>query len=67
MYSEANKKAVKKYCEKAYDELKIRVYKGQKEQIKKYAESKGLSVNSFINQLISKEMGIDLNEKNIND
>ena len=30
-YSEAQKKAVKKYNEKSYDEIKVRVKKGNKE------------------------------------
>ena len=38
-YSEAQKKAVKKYNEKAYDEIKLRVKKGNKDIIQKHAES----------------------------
>ena len=43
-YSEAQKKAVKKYNEKSYDEIKLRVKKGNKEIIQKYAESKNETV-----------------------
>ena len=39
-YSEAQKKAVKKYNEKAYDEIKVRVKKGNKKIIQDYAKAK---------------------------
>lgn len=48
-----------KYNKKAYDEIKIRVKKGNKEKIKEYAESKGMSLNGFINKLISENMEQD--------
>ena len=50
-------KASAKYNAKAYEEIKLRVYKGQKEQIKAFAESQGLSLNGYINKLISEDMG----------
>lgn len=46
-----------KYNAKAYEEIKLRVKKGQKEQIANYAESKGLSLNGYINKLIADDMG----------
>ncbi len=49
-----------KYNAKAYDQLRIVVKKGQREIIKAHAESKGLSVNGYINKLIAEDM-----EKNI--
>ena len=55
-YSEAQKKAVKKYNEKSYDEIKLRVKKGNKEIIQKYAESKNETVNKMINRLIENEI-----------
>ena len=48
-YSEAQKKAVKKYNEKSYDEIKVRVKKGNKEIIQEYAQTKEETVNSMIN------------------
>lgn len=45
-----------KYNEKAYDQLKVVVKKGQKDVIKAHAESLGLSLNAYINKLISKDM-----------
>ena len=55
-YSEAQKKAVKKYNEKSYDEIKLRVKKGNKEIIQKYAESKNETVNGMINRLLENEI-----------
>lgn len=48
-----------RYNKKAYDEFKIRVFKGNKEKIKAYCDSKGMSVNSFINKLINDCMAAD--------
>lgn len=51
------RKAVAKYNAKAYDEIKIRVPKGEKNHIKAYATKNGESVNKFINRLIKEAMG----------
>lgn len=45
-----------KYNDKAYDKIYITVPKGQKDIIKEYAESKGKSVNGYINDLIQEDM-----------
>lgn len=45
-----------KYNAKAYEEIKLRVKTGQKDIIKQHAESKGLSLNGYINKLISDDM-----------
>ena len=55
-YSEAQKKAVKKYNEKAYDEIKVRVKKGSKIIIQKHAESQNETVNGLINRLLENEI-----------
>ena len=55
-YSESQKKAVKKYNEKAYDEIKVRVSKGRKEIIQAAADRNGESVNGLINRLIAAEL-----------
>lgn len=55
-YSEAQKKAVKKYNEKSYDEIKVRVKKGNKDIIQKHAESNNETVNRMINRLLEKEI-----------
>ncbi len=55
-YSEAQKKAVKKYNEKSYDEIKVRVKKGYKDIIQKHAESNNETVNKMINRLLETEI-----------
>ena len=59
-YTQASNKAVQKYSAKAYDQVKINVYKGQREQIKAYAEAQGMSLNGYINKLIADDMGAAL-------
>ena len=41
------------YISEKYDRINLTVPKGKKEEIKIYAESKGESVNAFINRIIS--------------
>ena len=48
-----------RYNAKAYDDIRLRVPKGQKEKIQAYAESRGETVNGFINRLIAETMGVD--------
>ena len=49
--SEAQRKAAAKYLEKL-DEIRIRMPKGRKDEIKAHAERRGESVNAFINRAI---------------
>ena len=42
-----------RYNVKTYAEIKVRVPKGSKENIQAYAESRGESVNGFINRAIT--------------
>ena len=60
--SESQRKAVAKYNAKSYDEIKIRVYKGEKEKIKSHAESNGESINGFVNRAIDETMERDKKE-----
>lgn len=53
--SQAQKKAFAKYIEKL-DEIRIRMPKGKKDIIKAYAESRGESVNAFVNRAIDEAM-----------
>lgn len=53
-------KASAKYNAKAYEEIKLRVKKGQKDQIAEYAAARGLSLNGYINKLIADDMGTAL-------
>lgn len=54
--SKAQQKAVNKYMRENYDEIKVRVSKGIKDKIKAHAESRGESVNGFINRAIDEAM-----------
>ena len=44
------------YAKKTYDDIRLQVKKGEKDIIKAYAESKGMSLNGFINQAIKEAM-----------
>ena len=52
-----NQKAVSKYNAKTYDRIEVKVFNGQKDTIKEYAQSKGMSLNAYINSLIASDMG----------
>ena len=57
--SKAQQRAVSKYMEENYDEIKVRVEKGQKDIIKAHAEARGESVNGFIGRAIDETMERD--------
>ena len=57
--SEARHRANEKWNAKAYDEIKVRVPKGDKEKIQTYAQSRNETVNGLINRLITEAMGVD--------
>lgn len=57
MLTEAQKRANQKYNAKAYDQVKVLVHKGQRDQIKAHAEANGESLNGYINRLIAEDMG----------
>ncbi len=54
--TEKQKQYAKKYIETTYDEIKVRVPKGKKQEIKEYAESKNESLNGYINRIIEEDM-----------
>ena len=54
--SPARKRANKKYNSKAYDNIMVRVEKGDKEKISKFAADHGESLNGFINRAIKEAM-----------
>lgn len=56
--------AKNKYNAKAYDRIALQVYKGQRKQIKAFAESQGMSINGYINKLIADDMGAALTVPN---
>ena len=45
-----------KYNSKVYEEIKVRVQKGQKNVIQAHSEARGESVNGFINRAISEQI-----------
>lgn len=51
--------SIKKYEDKAYDKILLRLPKGRKEEIKAHAESRGESVNGFINRAIENQIERD--------
>ena len=57
--SKAQQKAVHKYVKANYDRMELTVPKGRKDEIKTHAETKGESVNGFINRAIDHEMERD--------
>ena len=58
--SKAQQKAVARYMTANYDEIKLRLPKGQREDIKQHAASIGdKSVNAFIRRAISETMERD--------
>lgn len=54
-YSEAQKKASRKYNEANYDRLYITVPKGKKEEYKAKAKTLGKSLNEYIVERIERE------------
>lgn len=66
-YTEARRRANEKYNAKAYDEIKVRVSKGNKEKIKEYAEGRGESLNGFINRAIEETIERDAAVKDPDD
>lgn len=48
-----------KWNAKAYDEIKIRVPKGEKENVQAHAASRGESTNAFITRAIAAQMERD--------
>ena len=57
--SKAQQKAVSKYMKENYDEIKVRVPKGLKDEIKAHAEARGESANGFIARAISEQIQRD--------
>lgn len=57
--SDAQKKATAKYAAKAYDKTLVRFQKGRLDEIREHAESRGESLNGFINRAIDEAMERD--------
>lgn len=50
--------AKNRWNKKAYDQLRIVVPKGRKDDIEAFAASRGQSVNGYVNALIRENMGV---------
>lgn len=55
-YSEAQNRSTQKYIKANYDDIKVRVQKGEREKYKKFAEDQGKSLNQLIVELLEREM-----------
>lgn len=51
--------SIKRYEDKAYDKILVRMPKGQKDLIQAHAEAQGESTNGFIKRAISETMERD--------
>ena len=51
--------SIKKYQDKAYDKILVRIPKGQKDTIQAHAQAQGESVNSYIGRTISETIERD--------
>lgn len=60
--SKAQQRAVAKYMAANYDELKIRIPKGQKQVVEAHAKDKGESINSYVNTLLRTDIGLSEKE-----
>lgn len=58
----ANMRAVAKYNKANYDEIKVRVPKGERETIQAHAERLGDSTNGFIQRAIRETIERDMQE-----
>lgn len=58
-YTEAHKRAYKKWQAEKVDDLRIRVPKGRRESIREHAASQGESINAFVLRAITETMERD--------
>lgn len=54
--TKAQKEATKRFEDKKYDKVLLRIPKGKKDEIKAFAENQGYSLNGFINEAIEEKM-----------
>ena len=51
--------SIKRYQDKAYDQILVRVPKGRKAEIKAQAEAHGQSINAFVTEAIDEKLKRD--------
>ena len=56
--SKAQQRAVAKYMAANYDEIKVRIPKGQKSVVQAAAEREGESINGYTNKALLARMGL---------
>lgn len=61
--SDARKRANRKYNEKAYDRIELRVKKGEKAGVLKHAADMGESLNQFLLRAVYNQIEADLKLK----
>lgn len=54
--TEAQKRATIKYMADNLEKIEFRVPKGEKDRIRRYAETKGMSLSAYIKRLIENDM-----------
>lgn len=57
--SKAQQRATAKYRKENYDQLKVEVKKGKKEELQAHAKLKGESLNGFVNRAIDEAVERD--------
>lgn len=57
--SEARIRANRKYNEKAYDRVELKVQKGKKADLQAHAKTQGESLNGFVNRAIDETVDRD--------
>ena len=57
--SQAHIKASRKYNEKAYDRIELKVNKGKKADLQDHAAGRGESLNGFVNRAIDTQIAQD--------
>lgn len=62
MTTKAQREGVARYLTK-FDDIKIRVPKGTREDLKRYAEEHGESLQGWIIRLLEQDSGIRIREK----
>lgn len=55
-YKHSNSKAVVKYISKNYDQISVRLPKGDRERYKSHAEKQGISLNALIIKLLEQDI-----------
>ena len=57
-YTEAQNKATQKYIKKSYDDIRIRVKKGEKERWQEEAAKRKKSLNQFVVDCVEDKIGM---------